>query len=77
MIANSGGKNILGEARAADHEGAQGSGERLARGRGCALEFETGVGRQDGNGVGVFEDERPRVMQLVRGTAHGDTESGA
>ena len=76
-LANACGEDVFGEARAADHEGAQGCGEWLARGSRCALEFEAGLGRKDGDGEGIFEDERVRVMQLVRGSAHGDTKGGA
>ena len=77
VAANAFSEDIFGEASAADHEGAQGCGEWLARGSRCALEFEARLGREDGDGEGIFEDERAGVMQLVRGSAHGDTKGGA
>jgi hypothetical protein len=41
------------------------------------LKFGASVGRKDGDGEGVFEDERARVMELMRSAAHGDTKGGA
>jgi hypothetical protein len=77
VVADSRGEDVFGEARTADHEGAERRRERLTRSGRCALEFEAGVGWKDWDSERVFEDERARVMQLVRGAAHGDTKGSA
>jgi len=41
------------------------------------LKFGASVGRKDGDGEGIFEDKRARVMELMRGSAQSDTKGGA
>jgi hypothetical protein len=60
-----------------DEEGSKGNRERLAEL--CCGAFDLGqvFTAKDGNGDGIVEDERLRIVKLMCGSPHGDTEGGA
>jgi hypothetical protein len=71
------GERVFGVTAARDEEGAEADRERLVEfGRGF-FHFGEEFPAEDGDGNGIVEDERLRVVELMRGAAHRDTESGS
>jgi hypothetical protein len=77
VVANARSKDILCEPGTAHHERTHCGGVWLARGGGCSAELFAGLGRKDRQRERIVEDERALIMDLVRGTAHGDTKRGS
>ena len=71
------GEAVFGVAAAGDEKGAQRYGEGAVGPHRSSAQF-FGVGlAEDGDGDGVVEDQRLRVVDLVCGAAKGDAEGGA
>ncbi len=75
-VVNGADKRIFGVAAACDEEGAETYRERTVRTRWSAAQlFCVGIA-EDGNGDGVVEDERWRIVELVSGSTQGHAKSG-
>jgi hypothetical protein len=70
-LGNGAGERVFGVAAAGNEEGAKGDGERTVRTGGRAAKLFGVSSAEYRDGDGVVEDERSRVVELVRGTTQG------
>ena len=71
------GERVFGVAAPRDKKGAECDGEGFVQLRCGPMDFGKIFRAKDGDGDGVVEDERLRIVKLMRGAAHGYAECGA
>jgi hypothetical protein len=68
---NGAGKRVFGVATACHDEGAKGNGVGTVRPGGRATELLGIRGPENGDSDGIVEDQRPCIVELVRGATQG------
>jgi hypothetical protein len=69
VVADGGGESVLGQPRSSHHKRPESGGERVPEAVGGAADFVGVLVAEDADGERIVEDERLRIVDLVRGSA--------